>query len=117
MSSTYSNQIDDYLEKFRKQRRESVLNTIPLTHIENWLPENQCRGLYGRTYLGSGKIDLSTILEIDVQEKYDTDVHESTHTTREEETRARTAAKVEVAFPVEKKYEKTKEYNQKYRWN
>jgi len=93
-----------YLDRFRKQRRESFLNTLPAPQIE-WFPKSGNEGLYGWTYLPTdGKIRLREDLKYNPEQKTKTDLHESGHTNCELETRLLTDERMSILFPEMMKY-------------
>lgn len=82
----YQSREERYLERFRRQAREAFLMAIPLTGVK-WFPRSGNEGLYGYTYRQSGKIAMREDLKGNLEEKADTDIHESIHTSDEYETR------------------------------
>jgi len=77
---------DSYLERFRKQRKDTSKN-IPWKKVE-WFPKSGNEGLYGWTYLQADRIHLREDLG---EKQEEVDVHESIHTNDEYETRVLTS--------------------------
>lgn len=101
--------IDDYLEKFRKERN-NPLRFVPATTVRRF-PRSGNEWLYGWTYRGTGIINQRDDLELINNKKLENDIHESIHTTDEYETRRLTEWIMDTLFPGDEKYKtKPEEY-------
>ncbi len=96
-----------YHDRFQQERRD-ILKFIPATTLHTF-PVQGHEWLYGWTVRGTSTVNIRD--DLSGLKRLETDIHESTHTPDEYETRRRTECRMEWLFPKEEKYRmKPKEY-------
>ncbi len=101
-------QPDSYLERWEKERRDTLKFSRPT--VLNTFPLSGNRGLYGFTFR-DGRVNLrEDLIWRQDEEKYNTDFHESGHTPDELETRYWAELRTAELFPRDEKYRRRREY-------